>query len=82
MASILTMKGKKYKGDISVMKEAMAVMQHHDAVTGTEKQHVADDYVRLLHMGVEQCLKIKTSFYEYKKSWIFLIKYADRVFLF
>ncbi|XP_074108776.1 lysosomal alpha-mannosidase II isoform X1 [Cotesia typhae] len=29
-------------------KEAMGVMQHHDAVTGTEKQHVAADYARLL----------------------------------
>lgn len=65
MASALSMKGKTYKGDISVMKEAMAVMQHHDAVTGTEKQHVADDYARLLHMGVEECLKTETSFYEY-----------------
>ncbi|XP_008550968.1 lysosomal alpha-mannosidase isoform X2 [Microplitis demolitor] len=30
-------------------KEAMGVMQHHDAVTGTEKQHVAEDYARLLY---------------------------------
>ena len=26
----------------------MGVMQHHDAVTGTEQQHVAEDYARLL----------------------------------
>lgn len=66
MASFLTMKGKTYKGDISVMKEAMAVLQHHDAVTGTEKQRVADDYARLLHIGITECLKTETSFYEYK----------------
>ena len=64
MASALSMKGKTYKGDISVMKEVMAVMQHHDAVTGTEKQHVANDYARLLHMGVEECHKIQNSFYQ------------------
>ncbi|XP_044592334.1 lysosomal alpha-mannosidase isoform X2 [Cotesia glomerata] len=30
-------------------KEAMGVMQHHDAITGTEKQHVAEDYARILY---------------------------------
>lgn len=30
-------------------------MQHHDAVTGTEKQHVADDYSRLLTRAIEAC---------------------------
>lgn len=33
----------------------MGVMQHHDAVTGTEKQHVANDYARLLHNGIDKC---------------------------
>lgn len=34
------------------LKQAMGVMQHHDAITGTEKQHVANDYHRLLHKAV------------------------------
>jgi len=38
--------------DLSSLREAMGVMQHHDAITGTEKQHVADDYARLLHQGM------------------------------
>ncbi|KAM6389963.1 LOW QUALITY PROTEIN: lysosomal alpha-mannosidase, partial [Rhynochetos jubatus] len=33
----------------------VAVAQHHDAVTGTERQHVADDYARQLAAGWEGC---------------------------
>lgn len=33
----------------------MGVMQHHDAVTGTEKQHVAEDYARLLDRAMKAC---------------------------
>lgn len=36
----------------------MGVAQHHDAVTGTEKQHVANDYAKRLAFGVEQSLKV------------------------
>ncbi len=32
----------------------MGVAQHHDAVSGTEKQHVAYDYARRLSEGTEQ----------------------------
>ena len=30
------------KWDISVLKEAVAILQHHDGVSGTAKQHVTD----------------------------------------
>ncbi|KAM8987183.1 lysosomal alpha-mannosidase [Ara ararauna] len=42
-------------GDSSVLREAVAVAQHHDAVTGTEKQHVANDYAKQLAIGWEKC---------------------------
>ncbi|KAM9251613.1 lysosomal alpha-mannosidase [Cariama cristata] len=42
-------------GNSSVLREAVAVAQHHDAVTGTEKQHVANDYARQLAAGWESC---------------------------
>ena len=33
----------------------MAVNQHHDAVTGTEKQPVANDYAKRLYQGRQDC---------------------------
>lgn len=34
------------------LREVMATFQHHDAITGTEKQHVANDYVRQLSAAI------------------------------
>uniref|UniRef100_A0A8C5WAL1 Alpha-mannosidase n=1 Tax=Leptobrachium leishanense TaxID=445787 RepID=A0A8C5WAL1_9ANUR len=42
-------------GDSSVLRRAMGVAQHHDAVTGTAKQHVADDYSLRLSKGWDSC---------------------------
>ncbi|XP_063055152.1 lysosomal alpha-mannosidase [Engraulis encrasicolus] len=43
------------KGSSDFMRRAMAVAQHHDAVSGTEKQHVAYDYARRLATGWDYC---------------------------
>ncbi|CAG9465809.1 unnamed protein product [Pedinophyceae sp. YPF-701] len=40
------------------LESAVSTMQHHDAITGTAKQHVADDYARRLHGGVQATLKL------------------------
>lgn len=40
---------------LNMLRDAMGVMQHHDAVTGTEKQHVANDYSRMLHRAMQAC---------------------------
>ncbi|XP_069699537.1 lysosomal alpha-mannosidase-like [Periplaneta americana] len=44
----MTMLGQAAESSIDSLREAMGVMQHHDAVTGTELLHVAKDYSRLL----------------------------------
>ncbi len=36
--------------------EAMGIVQHHDAVSGTEKQHVANDYAQRLSDGIDRAL--------------------------
>lgn len=41
--------------DLNALREAMGVMQHHDAITGTEKDHVAHDYARILSNGISEC---------------------------
>lgn len=43
---------KNHDKHLEDFREAMGVMQHHDAVTGTEKQFVADDYARILYKSI------------------------------
>lgn len=43
------------RGDPLTMMESVAVAQHHDAVSGTSKQHVANDYARRLAAGWSSC---------------------------
>ncbi|XP_018323399.1 lysosomal alpha-mannosidase-like isoform X2 [Agrilus planipennis] len=47
--------GSEEEDNLNSLREAMGVLQHHDAITGTEKQHVAADYARLLNRGFNQC---------------------------
>ena len=41
--------GKAGDPRLEAARRAVAVNQHHDAVTGTAKQHVTDDYGLRLH---------------------------------
>lgn len=45
---------------IDRMADVLGVAQHHDAVSGTEKQHVADDYAERLDLGTEEAFKTLT----------------------
>ncbi|XP_037084012.1 lysosomal alpha-mannosidase-like [Pollicipes pollicipes] len=40
---------------VDYLRYAMGVNQHHDAVTGTEKQHVANDYIQRLSEATDSC---------------------------
>lgn len=52
MSALTQLKG--YEKELEHFREAMGVLQHHDAVSGTEKQLVADDYARILYNGMKQ----------------------------
>ncbi|XP_062548691.1 lysosomal alpha-mannosidase-like isoform X3 [Armigeres subalbatus] len=55
LSALAPSKENHFTPHLNVLREAMGVMQHHDAVTGTEKQHVANDYSRMLHEAIEAC---------------------------
>ncbi|KAL3141201.1 hypothetical protein ABBQ38_003541 [Trebouxia sp. C0009 RCD-2024] len=42
------------------LEEAVSLLQHHDAITGTEKQHVANDYHARLARGWKESQKVFT----------------------
>ncbi|KAK9506080.1 hypothetical protein O3M35_008078 [Rhynocoris fuscipes] len=54
---ILAMANSPLSLDISRAKEAMGVMQHHDAITGTSREYVAHDYARLLTNALEKVMQ-------------------------
>ncbi|XP_014501898.1 probable alpha-mannosidase At5g13980 isoform X1 [Vigna radiata var. radiata] len=52
-------KGKSALGPkTDSLAEALAIAQHHDAVSGTEKQHVANDYAKRLSIGYTEAEKV------------------------
>ncbi|XP_050428079.1 lysosomal alpha-mannosidase-like [Adelges cooleyi] len=55
--AVQSMEGFKYESKITPLREAMGIMQHHDAITGTAKQHVANDYARILSNGIHECVE-------------------------
>ncbi|KAK7410985.1 hypothetical protein VNO78_02279 [Psophocarpus tetragonolobus] len=52
-------KGKSALGPkTDSLAEALGIVQHHDAVSGTEKQHVGDDYAKRLSIGYTEAEKV------------------------
>ncbi|UJR12010.1 hypothetical protein I4U23_016188 [Adineta vaga] len=51
------------RSSIFDLSEAMGLAQHHDAVSGTSKQHVADDYAQRLSDGIDRSIEVINSAY-------------------
>ncbi|XP_069699536.1 lysosomal alpha-mannosidase-like [Periplaneta americana] len=49
----MTQLGQEGSSGIDSLREAMGVLQHHDAISGTERQHVANDYAKTLSEAIE-----------------------------
>jgi hypothetical protein len=47
----------KQESPLFPLEDALGVAQHHDAISGTAKQHVADDYSFRLSVGVDQAVQ-------------------------
>ncbi|KAL1459619.1 hypothetical protein WDU94_011583, partial [Cyamophila willieti] len=47
-----------HEADLNVLREAMGVIQHHDAITGTAKQHPTNNYAEMVHNGLAACEKM------------------------
>lgn len=43
------------------LADALSIAQHHDAVSGTQKQHVASDYALRLSIGYKEAEKVVAS---------------------
>ena len=63
---------KDFKGEVGLddcrckeplyrLDDAMGVVQHHDAVSGTAKQHVAYDYAKRVQAGIDHAAKSVTN---------------------
>ncbi|CAG2107047.1 unnamed protein product [Medioppia subpectinata] len=55
---VLAGMGGVYDKEVTALREWQAVMQHHDAITGTEKQHVASDYALKLAKSIAGCERV------------------------
>ncbi|KAK8653086.1 hypothetical protein V6N13_127101 [Hibiscus sabdariffa] len=54
--------GKKSSGpNTSSLGDALGIAQHHDAVSGTAKQHTTDDYSKRLAIGVTEAETVVSS---------------------
>lgn len=58
MKQLAVLSGIPSNTDLDKFREAMGILQHHDAVAGTEQQHVANDYARILHRSMKGGEKI------------------------
>lgn len=51
--NVLALRGFDHASTFEDMKEVLGILQHHDAITGTCKQYVNDDYQRMLSLATD-----------------------------
>ncbi|XP_002066512.2 lysosomal alpha-mannosidase [Drosophila willistoni] len=52
LSSFAHLTSEERKKELDSLRSIMGIMQHHDAITGTEKQAVSDDYDYLMYNGI------------------------------
>ncbi|KAH9491892.1 Lysosomal alpha-mannosidase, partial [Bulinus truncatus] len=52
---------------VDVLRDAVSVMQHHDAITGTHRKNVTVSYSRMLSNGIAACQSVMSR--AYSKLW-------------
>lgn len=65
--------GEELHENVRALAIAVAQSQHHDSITGTEKQHVSDDYAQYLDEGIEESQQVLTAAYRYRDAFYFII---------
>lgn len=55
MSALAPNRSDEFDPHLNFMRETMGIMQHHDAVTGTEKEKVAQDYAKRMSVAFRAC---------------------------
>eukprot|EP00898_Chlorokybus_atmophyticus_P006582 jgi/Chlat1/6925/Chrsp52S06594 len=50
--------GRRKDANTDALEEAVSVAQHHDGVSGTSKQHVANDYAQRISVGMDEATNV------------------------
>jgi len=62
---------------LNILERAMGVAQHHDAVSGTERQHVTNDYAKRLSIGIDACISVISKSFNNILATFFNIESSD-----
>ncbi|KAH8282797.1 hypothetical protein KR054_009895 [Drosophila jambulina] len=55
LSALAPKKAAEFGPHLNFMRETLGIMQHHDAITGTEKEKVALDYAKRLSVSFRAC---------------------------
>lgn len=58
LVTFANLKDEDTKNAVNLLEKEMGILQHHDAVSGTERQHVANDYSKRLSRGINKCVDV------------------------